>query len=113
MLGSADVSGLTSASVPDKYADFIVTAISTTINKAIPKSESMRSGSNPISDETLVPIKEKRNLRRQYSQNKDPRGWTCIFTNRISRVFFLGFEFGKSVFFSVLVIAAVFFGVVK
>ena len=32
----------------------------------------MRPGSNPISDETLVLIKEKRRLRSQYSQNKDP-----------------------------------------
>ena len=31
----------------------------------------MRSESNPISDETLAIIKEKRRLRRQYSQNKD------------------------------------------
>ena len=31
----------------------------------------MRSESNPISDETLALIKEKRRLRRQYSQNKD------------------------------------------
>ena len=32
----------------------------------------MRPESNPISDETLALIKEKRRLRRQYSQNKDP-----------------------------------------
>ena len=32
----------------------------------------MRAESNPISDETLVLIKEKRRLRRQCSQNKDP-----------------------------------------
>ena len=32
----------------------------------------MRAESNPISDETLALIKEKRRLRRQYSQNKDP-----------------------------------------
>ena len=31
----------------------------------------MRPESNPISDETLALIKEKRRLRRQYSQNKD------------------------------------------
>ena len=34
--------------------------------------------SNPISDETLVLIKEKRWLRRQYSQNKDPTVKTRI-----------------------------------
>ena len=32
----------------------------------------MRPESNPISDETLALIKEKRRIRRQYSQNKDP-----------------------------------------
>ena len=32
----------------------------------------MRPESNPISDETLALIKEKRSRRRQYSQNKDP-----------------------------------------
>ena len=32
----------------------------------------MRSESNPISNETKALIKEKRKLRRQYSQNKDP-----------------------------------------
>ena len=38
----------------------------------------MRSESNPISDETIVLIKEKRRLRRQYSQNKDPAVRTRI-----------------------------------
>ena len=71
-LGSADFSGLLSTSDLDKYADFIVTAISTAVDKAIPKSKSVRPESNPISDETLALIKEKRRLRRQYSQNKDP-----------------------------------------
>ena len=55
----------------DKYADFIVTAISTAVDKAIPKSKSVRSESNPISDETIALIKEKRRLRREYSKNKD------------------------------------------
>ena len=72
MLGSADFSGHLSTSDLDKYADFIVTAISTAVDKAIPKSKSVRPESNPISDETLALIKEKRRLRRQYSQNKDP-----------------------------------------
>ena len=71
-LGSADFSGLLSTSDLDKYADFIITAISTAVDKAIPKSKSMRPESNPISDETLSLIKEKRRLRRQYSQKKDP-----------------------------------------
>ena len=70
-LGSADFSGLLSTNDLDKYADFIVTAISTAVDKAIPKSKSVRPESNPISDETLALIKEKRRLRRQYSQKKD------------------------------------------
>ena len=40
-LGSEDFSGLTSTSDLDKYADFIVTAISTAVNRAILKSKSM------------------------------------------------------------------------
>ena len=77
-LGSADFSGLTSTSDLDNYADFIVTAISTAVDKAIPKSKSDRSESNPISDETTALIKEKRRLRRRYSQNKDPAVKTRI-----------------------------------
>ena len=73
VLGSADFSELyTSTSDLDKYADFIVSAISTAVDEATPKSKSVRSESNPISDETIALIKEKRRLRRQYSQNKDP-----------------------------------------
>ena len=71
-LGSADFSGLLSTSDLDKYAVFIVTAISTAVDKAIPKSKSVRPESNPISDETLGLIKEERRLRRQYYQKKDP-----------------------------------------
>ena len=71
-LGSTDLSGLLSTSDLDKYADFIVTAISPAFDRAIPKSKSVRPESNPISDETLALIKEKRRLRRQYSQKKDP-----------------------------------------
>ena len=37
-LGSADFSGLLSTSDSDKYADFIVTAISTAVDETIPKS---------------------------------------------------------------------------
>ena len=77
-LGSADFSELTSTSDLDKYADFIITAISTAVDRAIPKSKSKRSESNPISDETIALIKEKRRLRRQYSQNKDPAVKTRI-----------------------------------
>ena len=71
-LGSVDFSGYLSTSDLDKYADFIVTAISTAVDKAIPKSKSLRPESNPISNATLALIKEKRRLRRQYSQKKDP-----------------------------------------
>ena len=38
----------------------------------------MRPESNPISNETLVLIMEKRRLRRQYSQKKDPAVKTRI-----------------------------------
>ena len=71
-LGSEDFSGLTSTSDLDKYADFIVSAISTAVDRAIPKAKSVRSESNPISNETLAAVKEKRRLRRQYSQIKNP-----------------------------------------
>ena len=56
-LGSADLSGLASTSDLDRYADFIVTAFSTAVDKAIPKSKRERSESNPISDETMTLIK--------------------------------------------------------
>ena len=71
-LSSADVPELKSTQDIDKYADFITTAISTALDKAIPKSKSGRPESQPISDETLALIKEKRKLRRQYSQAHDP-----------------------------------------
>ena len=38
----------------------------------------MRSESDPISEETIALIKEKRMLRRKYSQNKDPAVKTRI-----------------------------------
>ena len=41
-LGSADFSGLLSTSNLDKYADFIVTVISTAVDKAIPKPKNVR-----------------------------------------------------------------------
>ena len=67
-LSSGDIADLKSTQDIDKYADFIVTAISTAVNKAIPTSKSGRPESQPVSDETLELIKEKRRLRRQYSQ---------------------------------------------
>ena len=62
----------------DKYADFIVTAISTAVDKAIPTSKSRRPESQPVSDESLALIKEKRRLRRQYSQAHGPLVKMCI-----------------------------------
>ena len=53
-LSSGDVPELKSTQDFDKYADFITTAISTAVDKAIPKSKSGRPESQPISDETLV-----------------------------------------------------------
>ena len=71
-LSSGDIPELKSTQDTDKYADFIVTAISTAVDKAIPTSKSGRPKSQPVSDETLVLIKEKHRLRRQYSQAHDP-----------------------------------------
>ena len=84
-LGLVNFSGLMSTSDLDKYADFIVTAISTAVDRAIPKSKSEQSESNPISDETTVLIKEKRRLRKQYPQNKDPAVKTGI--NQLQKQF--------------------------
>ena len=42
------------------------------MDKAIPTSKSERPESQPVSDETLALIKEKRRLRRQYSQALNP-----------------------------------------
>ena len=77
-LGSEDFSGHLSTSDLDRYTDFIITALHTAVDKAIPKSKSVRTESNPISNETLALIKEKRKLKRQYSQRKDPAVKTRI-----------------------------------
>ena len=69
--GSADFSGLMSTSDLDKYADFIITAISTAVHKAIPTSKSVRPESTPISDETRVLIKEKRKHELRPEQPTD------------------------------------------
>ena len=71
-LSSGDVPELISTQNIDKHADFLITAISTAVDKAIPTSKSGRPESQPISEETLVLIKEKRRLRRQHSQAHDP-----------------------------------------
>ena len=61
-LGSKDFSGHLTTSDLDRYADFIITALHTAVDKAIPKSKSERPESNPISNETLALI-----LRRNVS----------------------------------------------
>ena len=71
-LSSGDVPELKSTQDIDKYADFIVTAINTAVDKAIPTSKSGRPESQPVSEESLALIKGKRRLRRQYSQAHDP-----------------------------------------
>ena len=70
-LSSGDIPELKSAQDIDKDAGFIITAISTAVDKAIPTSKSGHPESQPVSDETLALIKEKRRLRRQYSQAHD------------------------------------------
>ena len=71
-LSSSDIPELKSTKEIDKYADFIVTALITAVNKAIPTFKSGCPESQPVLDETLALIKEKRRLRRQYSQAHDP-----------------------------------------
>ena len=71
-LGSEDFSGHLSNSDPDRHADFIVTALHTAVDKAIPKSKSVRLESNPISNETLALIKEKHKLRETILSDKRP-----------------------------------------
>ena len=70
-LSSGDVPELKSTQGIHKHADFITTAISTAVDKAIPKSKSGHPESQPISDKTLALIKEKCKLRWQYSQAHD------------------------------------------
>ena len=53
-LSLGDIPELKSTQDIDKYADFIVTAISTAVDKAIPTSKSGRPESQPVSDETLA-----------------------------------------------------------
>ena len=77
-LSSGDVPEQKSTQDVDKYADFIVTAISTAVEKAIPTSKSGRPESQPVSDQSLALIKEKRRLRRQHSQAHDPSVKTHI-----------------------------------
>ena len=66
-LSSGDIPEVKSTQDIDKYADFIITAISTAVDKAISKSKSGRPENQPVSDKTLALMKEKHRLRRQYS----------------------------------------------
>ena len=77
-LSSGDIPELKSTQDIDKYADFIVTAISTAADKAIPTSKRGRPESKPVSEESLPLIKEKCRLRRQYSKAHDPSVKTRI-----------------------------------
>ena len=71
-LSSSDVPELKSTQDIDKYADFIITAISTAVDKAIPTSKSGRPESQPVLEESFTLIQEKRKLRQQYSHAHDP-----------------------------------------
>ena len=71
-LSSGDVPELKSTQDIGKYADFIITAISTAVNKTTLTSKSGCLESQPISEEALALIKEKHRLRQQYSQAHDP-----------------------------------------
>ena len=77
-LSLGDIPELKSTQDIDKYADFIITAISTAVDKAIPTSKSGCPESQPVLDETLALIKEKHRLRWQYSQAHDSLAKTCI-----------------------------------
>ena len=71
-MSSGDIPELKSTQDIDKYADFILTAISTAVDKAIPTSKSGCPESQPVSDKTLALIKERHRLTWQYSQAHDP-----------------------------------------
>ena len=66
-LSSGDIPELKSTQDIDKYADFITTAISTAVDKAIPTAKNGRPESQPISDETLALTEEKRRLKVRIS----------------------------------------------
>ena len=71
-LSSGDVPELKPTQDIDKYADFIVTTISTAVDKAFSTSKSGRPESQPVSEESLVLNKDKHRIRRQYPQAHDP-----------------------------------------
>ena len=80
-LSSGDVPELKSTQDTDKYFDFIITAIGTAVDKAIPTSRSGHPESQPVLEESLELIKKKPRLRRQYSQGHDP-----LIKTRVSRL---------------------------
>ena len=55
-LSSVDGPELKSPQDIDKYAEFIITAISTAVDKAIPTSKSRHPESQPVSEESLALI---------------------------------------------------------
>ena len=71
-LSSGDFPKLKSTQDTDKYADFIVTAVSTAVDKAIPTSKIGCPESQPALEESLALIKEKQRLMQQHSQVHDP-----------------------------------------
>ena len=71
-LSSGDVPKVKSSQDKDKYTDFIVTAISTALGKAILTSKSQGPERQPVLEESLALIKEKCRLRQQYSPAHDP-----------------------------------------
>ena len=71
-LSSGDVPELKSTQDTDEYADLIITTTTA------PTSKSGRLEIQPVSDKSLAIIKEKRRLRRQYSQAHDSLVKTSI-----------------------------------
>ena len=71
-LSSGDVPELMSTQDIDKYADFMVAAISTALDKATLTSKSGCPESQHVLEESFALIKEKRRLRWQYSQAHGP-----------------------------------------
>ena len=61
-LSSGEVPGLKSTQDLDKYAYFIVTAVCTAVDKAIPTSKRECPESQAVSEESLALIKEKHRL---------------------------------------------------
>ena len=73
MFGSTLEAALSSGDVPLKSTHDMLTAISATVDKAIPTPKSgRRPESQLVSEESLALIKEKHRHRREYSQAHDP-----------------------------------------